>query len=74
MTAISPEARALIDRLHAVDIARSRLDSEAVQPPRPQAKVSLRSCQPWPRTSAPAFWRVPMEGGRQLGSAGSDLK
>ena len=31
MTAISPEARALIDRLHAVDIARPRLDSEAVE-------------------------------------------
>jgi hypothetical protein len=31
MTAISPEARALIDRLHAVDIARPRQDSEAVE-------------------------------------------
>ena len=31
MTAISPEARALIDRLHAVDIARPKLDSEAVE-------------------------------------------
>jgi hypothetical protein len=31
MTAISPEERALIDRLHAVDIARPRQDSEAVE-------------------------------------------
>jgi hypothetical protein len=28
MTAISPEERALIDRLHAVDIARPRQDSD----------------------------------------------
>jgi hypothetical protein len=31
MTAISPEARALIDRLRAVDIGRPRQDSEAVE-------------------------------------------
>lgn len=31
MTAISPEAQALIDRLHAVDLARPKLDSEAVE-------------------------------------------
>ena len=31
MTAISPEAQAVIDRLHAVDLARAKLDSEAVE-------------------------------------------
>jgi hypothetical protein len=31
ITAISPEAQALIDRLHAVDLARPKLDSEAVE-------------------------------------------
>jgi hypothetical protein len=31
MTAIGPEAQALIDRLHAVDLARPKLESEAVE-------------------------------------------
>ena len=31
MTAISPEAQALVDRLHAVDLARPKLDSEAIE-------------------------------------------
>jgi hypothetical protein len=31
MTTIGPEAQALIDRLHAVDLARPKLESEAVE-------------------------------------------
>jgi hypothetical protein len=31
MATISPEAQALIDRLHAADIARPRVDPEAVE-------------------------------------------
>ena len=31
MTAISPDAQALVDRLHAVDLARPKLDSEAIE-------------------------------------------